>query len=254
MRDIEETQRDIVRLRRPRWITVVGIFIATWWLSVSVSLSKDAIEGDLGALFWLVLSTIGVVSALCFIFRQYWALGTSLLLMFVPVFACVVLIIKFLWTLGVIGVVLSFGRACLIGLVMFGAEVPDEKEVIDAALAWFIGFFFPLFGANLPIFVGYYLLSLVGEPYYHYGPRVSFDKLIADITRTKDAGHDTAAQDLAFRALAETQHPRALDVLVGSASHEDAIIGSSGFLVDVRSTPAPLCSFCGTGIDHCALA
>ena len=30
--------------------------------------------------------------------------------------------------------------------------------------------------------------------------------------------------------------------------------GSSGFLVDVRSTPAPLCSFCGTGIDHCALA
>ena len=32
------------------------------------------------------------------------------------------------------------------------------------------------------------------------------------------------------------------------------IFGSSGFLVDVRSTPAPLCSFCGTGIDHCALA
>ena len=32
------------------------------------------------------------------------------------------------------------------------------------------------------------------------------------------------------------------------------IVGSSGFLVDVRSTPAPLCSFCGTGIDHCALA
>ena len=31
-------------------------------------------------------------------------------------------------------------------------------------------------------------------------------------------------------------------------------LGSSGFLVDVRSTPAPLCSFCGTGIDHCALA
>ena len=31
-------------------------------------------------------------------------------------------------------------------------------------------------------------------------------------------------------------------------------MGSSGFLVDVRSTPAPLCSFCGTGIDHCALA
>ncbi len=29
--------------------------------------------------------------------------------------------------------------------------------------------------------------------------------------------------------------------------------GSSGFLVDVRPTPAPSCSFCGTGIDHCAL-
>ena len=31
------------------------------------------------------------------------------------------------------------------------------------------------------------------------------------------------------------------------------IKGSSGFLVDVRPTPAPSCSFCGTGIDHCAL-
>ena len=31
------------------------------------------------------------------------------------------------------------------------------------------------------------------------------------------------------------------------------IEGSSGFLVDVRSAPAPSCSFCGTGIDHCAL-
>ncbi len=31
------------------------------------------------------------------------------------------------------------------------------------------------------------------------------------------------------------------------------IVGSSGFLVDVRPTPAPSCSFCGTGIDHCAL-
>ena len=30
-------------------------------------------------------------------------------------------------------------------------------------------------------------------------------------------------------------------------------LGSSGFLVDVRPTPAPSCSFCGTGIDHCAL-
>ena len=29
--------------------------------------------------------------------------------------------------------------------------------------------------------------------------------------------------------------------------------GSSGFLVDVRPAPAPSCSFCGTGIDHCAL-
>ena len=31
------------------------------------------------------------------------------------------------------------------------------------------------------------------------------------------------------------------------------LFGSSGFLVDVRPTPAPSCSFCGTGIDHCAL-
>ena len=36
--------------------------------------------------------------------------------------------------------------------------------------------------------------------------------------------------------------------------HPTIVVGSSGFLVDVRSTPAPLCSFCGTGIDHCALA
>ena len=39
-----------------------------------------------------------------------------------------------------------------------------------------------------------------------------------------------------------------------SDTSHDAFFGSSGFLVDVRSTPAPLCSFCGTGIDHCALA
>ena len=93
----------------------------------------------------------------------------------------------------------------MIGALILGLEVQDEKEVIDAALAWAIGFFLPLFGANLPIFVGHYLLSLADEPYYHYGPRVSFDKLVADITRTKDAGYDTAAQDLAFRGLASVK-------------------------------------------------
>ena len=31
---------------------------------------------------------------------------------------------------------------------MLGLEVQDEKEVIDAALAWAIGFFLPLFGAT----------------------------------------------------------------------------------------------------------
>ena len=41
---------------------------------------------------------------------------------------------------------------------------------------------------------------------------------------------------------------------LSQASSVIYFFGSSGFLVDVRSTPAPLCSFCGTGIDHCALA
>ena len=44
-----------------------------------------------------------------------------------------------------------------------------------------------------------------------------------------------------------------ISFIYGSVAYT-IFLGSSGFLVDVRSTPAPLCSFCGTGIDHCALA
>ena len=52
--------------------------------------------------------------------------------------------------------------------------------------------------------------------------------------------------------LGPTEEPRSYMGAVISESAKNK--GSSGFLVDVRSTPAPLCSFCGTGIDHCALA
>ena len=96
---------------------------------------------------------------------------------------------------------------------------------------------------------------------------------IEEVTIAVGVGRDVAGAvdwpDSAPEDIVEELRSRTVSVMLspepgnpGSMSRSEPIeragnaffLGSSGFLVDVRSTPAPLCSFCGTGIDHCALA